>query len=482
MSTAKVVSMTEPSNDVQAAYERLRRAYRNEPYPTAEVREDRLDRLLKVVQRERDAMVEAISKDFGNRNPVETLVADVLLSAAGARHARSNVRSWMKRRHVDPEWWSLPARTWVDPMPVGVVAIIAPWNYPVSLCLGPLASALAAGNRALIKPSELTPLTSALIAKLMRETFTPDEVAVVEGGPEVAKAVTQLPVDHLCFTGSVPVGKLVARAAAENLVPTTLELGGKSPALLHADYSMETFAKKIAQGKIFNAAQTCIAPDYVLVPEGSEQRFGEAFKVAVRKFMPDLQAVTVTSVSSDRGWQRFTALLEDAKAKGAKVEETLGAPSPSDRRSAPVLVFGVNESMRVMQEELFCPILPVKPYKTIDEAIGYINEHPRPLAFYYFDDDASRADDVLRRTISGSAAVNDTLHQFAQENLGFGGVGNSGMGSLHGHAGFEAFSHRRSVFDQSRFAVSPSILSAALAVASRAVNTIIGGRGRKPGE
>ncbi len=470
------------AGEVQAAYERLRAAYRAEPYPSAAAREDRLDRLVRLLQRERDAFVEAIAQDFGGRSEVETLGADVLLTVESARDARAHLRAWMKRRPAEATWYHLPSRAFVEPQPLGVVAVIAPWNYPVNLCLGPLAGALAAGNRVLLKPSELTPRTAALVQRLVRETYTPDEVAVVTGGPEVAKAVTQLPLDHLLFTGSTAVGRLVARAAAEHLVPTTLELGGKSPALCHADYDVAAFARRVAVGKLYNSGQTCIAPDYVLVPRGSERRFADAFTAAVRAHVPDLHSPQVTAIVNDKAFDRLQALLLDARAKGATIEETIAGASPGDRKLAPVLVFGARDEMRVLQEELFGPILPVVTYGTLDEVIDYVNARPRPLALYYFDGDDGRVQQVLRRTVSGGVCVNDTLFHFTQEALPFGGVGQSGMGRYHGLAGFETFSHLKGVFEQSRLAASPTVLTGPAALVRRAVDLLIGGRRRKAGE
>lgn len=483
MSQPNVVPMRgDAVREVTAAFERLKQAWQQERWPTAAAREDRLDRLVRLLQRERDTLAAAIAEDFGSRAPVETLSADVLMTLESARDARRSVRRWMQRRPAQPQWYLRPARAWVEPQPLGVVGIIAPWNYPVNLALGPLAAALAAGNRALVKPSELTPRTAELLQRLAREYFTPDEVAVVTGGPEVARALTALPLDHLLFTGSTQVGRLVAKACAENLVPTTLELGGKSPALMHPSYPVETFARKVAVGKLFNAGQTCIAPDYVLLPRGQEERFERAFTAAVRALVPDLHSRDVTSLASEKGYARVVALLEDARAKGARLVETLAGASAGDRRMAPVLVFEATDEMRVLQEELFGPILPVVPCDDLEQALGYVNARPRPLALYYFDDDARRVEQVLRATTSGGVSVNDTLLHFTQESLPFGGVGHSGMGRYHGLAGFETFSHLKGVFEQSRLAAAPRILSAPAAIARRALEVLIGGRTRRPGE
>lgn len=438
-------------NDVRVAYEKLRRAQQRAPFPSAAEREDRLARLEHLLVTHREEFVRAIHEDFGVRSRAETLSVDVFLTLDAVRHARRSVRKWMQRRFVAPHPLFRPSRAFVEYLPKGVIAVIAPWNYPVNLALGPLAGALAAGNRCLVKPSELTPRTSAVIARAVSETFTAEEVAVVEGGPEVAEAVTRLPLDHLLFTGSTHVGRKVARACAENLVPVTLELGGKSPALVHETYDLERAAERIATGKLFNAGQTCIAPDYAMVPAGKEQAFVAAIRRAVDRAYPRLEGLS--SIISDRALERLTALVADAKAKGAQVFE-LGALAKAGRVMTPVVLLGVTEDMGVMQEELFGPILPVETYTRLDEAVARIAARPRPLAFYYFDDDTRRADDVLKRVTSGGACLNDCLVHFAQENLPFGGIGPSGMGAYHGIAGFLTFSHARSVLDAS--AISPA--------------------------
>jgi acyl-CoA reductase-like NAD-dependent aldehyde dehydrogenase len=378
----------------------------------------------------------------------------VVVTVEGVRQARRNVGRWMRPQDVAPSVYFLPSRAYIEYIPKGVVGIISPWNYPVNLALAPLAAALAAGNRALIKPSELTPRIAALLGEAIRESFTAEEVAVVEGGPEVAEQVTRLPLDHLFFTGSTAVGRKVALAAAENLVPTTLELGGKSPALVHPDFPIVEAAERIALGKLFNGGQTCIAPDYVLLPAGKEKAFSDAFQATVKRSYPDLaRGSGYTSVLSARHLERMRALVEDARSKGARLEVVSpdGDPPEGSRKFLPTLAFDVNDSMRLMQEEIFGALLPVKSYAKLDEALAYVNGHPRPLAFYYFDRDTERGEELLTRTPSGGACLNNTLIHFAQEELPFGGVGASGLGSYHGHAGFLTFSHARGVLAASRF-------------------------------
>lgn len=448
--------MQAPVDVVQRAYDRLRLAQSMSPTPTLAEREDRLERLEAVLVERRDEFTKAAAEDFGRRDRNETLIADVFLTVDAVRYARRHVKEWMKRRSESPNPLFLPSRVYVEYRPLGVVGIIAPWNYPVNLALAPLAAAFAAGNRAIVKPSELTPATSAVLAQGMAERFSADEVAVVTGGVDVARAVSALPLDHILFTGSTAVGKLVAQAAAKNLTPVTLELGGKSPALVHPSYDLALAAERIVVGKLFNGAQTCIAPDYVLVQKGSEQRLLEELKKAVAKYYPRLDGLS--SVINDKALARLNGIVADAKAKGARVEP-LSDAAPGGRVMTPVALLQVNDEMTAMQEELFGPILPIETFESMNQAITRINGRPHPLAFYYFDDDGHRVEDVLSRVTSGGATINDTLVHFAQESLPFGGVGGSGMGAYHGRDGFEAFSHARSVFLSSRLSPTRSLLA-----------------------
>jgi acyl-CoA reductase-like NAD-dependent aldehyde dehydrogenase len=440
---------------VQRAFDQLKKAATERPWLDADAREDLLDRLIRMQVKHKDDVVAAIREDFGHRAHMESLIADILIPIDSARFARKHLREWMRRRTLPAHPLTIPSHVYVEYMPLGVVGVIAPWNYPVDLAFGPAAGAFAAGNRVLIKPSELTPKTSALIARMVRETFSAEECAVVEGGPDVARAVTALPLDHLLFTGSTQVGRLVARAAADNLVPTTLELGGKSPALVHESYSLDSAAKRIAVGKTFNGGQTCVAPDYALVPRAKLQAFVDKVKAAIIEQHPT--PADFTHMASDKGLARMKALVEDAKAKGAKVVETF--THAEGRAFPPLLLLDVTDEMLVMQEEIFGPLLPVLPYDSLDEAIRFINARPRPLAFYYFDDDGDRVDDVLKRVPAGNVTVNDTLAHFAQEELPFGGVGASGMGAYHGFRGFETFSHQRGVMVSSRLSPQYNLVS-----------------------
>jgi coniferyl-aldehyde dehydrogenase len=423
--TALPIPSADDVAEVQRAFEKLKAG---SAFPSVEEREDRLDRLEKLLGEHREAFAAAADLDFKGRARHETMLADVVLTLESVRDARRNVREWMKREPVRTHVGFVGSQAYIERVPKGVVGILAPWNYPVNLALGPLAGALAAGNRALVKPSELTPRVSAAIAQAVRETFTAEEVAVVEGGPKVAQAVARLPLDHLFFTGSTHVGRLVAKAAAEHLTPVTLELGGKSPAYIHPSFPVALAAERIAVGKLFNGGQTCIAPDYVLVPEGKEVVFSEAFKAAQREHWG---SQPVTEQATDKGRDRQRALADDARSKGARVDG--------------VLVHGVRDDMKLMQEEIFGALLPVVTYRTEQEALERIAARPTPLAFYVFDEDTGRAGQLVARVPCGGATINDTLAHFGQEALPFGGVGTSGMGAYHGRFGFETFSHAKAV-------------------------------------
>ena len=435
--------------EVRKAFEQLRAGYRANPNPGLDERRDWLERLERTLVRHKDDIVEAVDADFGGRARHETLAVEVYLVLDCLREAHARLEEWMAPRKMRPHRVYVGASPYIETVPLGVVGILSPWNYPVNLALGPLVSVLAAGNRALIKPSELTPRTSAVMGRLIRAAFSAEEVAVVEGGVEVARAVNRLPFDHLIFTGSSNVAREVARAAADHLVPVTLELGGKAPCYVHPDYPTAKAAESIAFGKLFNGGQTCVAPDYALVHADKEQVFVDAFRAWVKRTHPDLlRSPKYTALASDRGLQRMEALLEDAKAKGAVLEVMSpgGELRGTGRRLAPVVLRNTTPQMRVRQEELFGPLLPLIPYRTEDEAMEVVAALPRPLAAYVFDRDEDRAKRLLsRRLVSGGACINDTVSHFVQETLPFGGIGESGTGAYHGHHGYLAFSHERGV-------------------------------------
>jgi coniferyl-aldehyde dehydrogenase len=445
-----------PTESPDAVLSRIREGGRKAGAPNHAERIASLDKLERALLARKGAIADAISRDFGHRSKHESLISEVFMVQGAIKYARAHLHEWMEPEEREVGALFLPARIEVRPQPLGVVGIISPWNYPVQLALTPLVQVLAAGNRAMIKPSELVPETAALLHDLIAETFPADQVTVVTGGPEVGEHFSRLPFDHLVFTGSTRVGRMVMRAASENLVPLTLELGGKSPTLVAEGFNVRTAADRILAGKLFNAGQTCIAPDYVLVPARSREAFVEASRAAVARMYPSLlKNPDYTSIVSDKHFARLSGYLEDAKTRGAQViemnpaGETLGAASGT-RKLAPTLVLDPSDQMQVMQEEIFGPILPVVTYGSLDEAIAYVNDRPRPLALYLFCNDKEATDRVLCETISGGVTINETMLQFAQDDLPFGGIGASGMGAYHAREGFDAFTKKKPVFRQAR--------------------------------
>ena len=439
--------------DVAALFALQRNAFSGERYPSHEVRRDRLARLASLIERHEPEIVAAIAEDFGIRPAQETRLTELFVIDVALRHASRHLASWMRSRRASTPLYLRPGRSWVERQPLGVVGIISPWNYPVQLALLPAIAALAAGNRALIKPSETTPTTSALLAALVARYFSPGELAVVTGGADVGAAFAGQPFDHLLFTGSTQVGRSIALAAAENLTPVTLELGGKSPALIHANANLAALSARLAVGKLLNAGQTCIAPDYALIPAQHGEALVQALRRAVARLYPaPIDNRDYASIVDQRHHARLVALLDDARAKGARVIE-LGAADGSTkgtRRMSPTLVLDVSDAMAIMQQEIFGPILPIETYGTLDQAIERINARPRPLAMYMFGGSTIERRRVLEQTIAGGVTLDDTLWHFSNENLPFGGVGASGYGAYHGERGFLTFSHQKPVFAQAR--------------------------------
>ena len=440
-------------SDMPKILARLREAHRRKGPPDEAERLRWLSRIEKLLITNRERIADAVSADFGNRSKYETLLAEIFVTVSYIRYVKENLRHWIEpeRRHV--AFTFFPAKNEILYQPLGVVGIISPWNYPMQLAMAPLVCAMSAGNRAMIKPSEFTPRTSALLAELLASQFSEDEVAVVTGGPEVGQAFSKLPFDHLVFTGSTPVDKLVMRAAAENLVPCTLELGGKSPALIAPDFPIETAAERIIGGKLFNSGQTCIAPDYVFVKEGQVDELIAAMKSHAARMYPTLVSnPDFTSIVHERHKTRLSKYLDDATAKGAKITpiNPAGESFDGSPKMEPCIVTGTTDDMVVMQDEIFGPILPILTYKDYGEAIDYVNDHARPLALYVFSHDDRTVQRTLRETTSGGVSVNDVMVHFAQDDMPFGGVGASGMGHYHGREGFEAMSKKKPVFYQAR--------------------------------
>jgi coniferyl-aldehyde dehydrogenase len=446
-------AVTASADTLRPLFDRLRAA-QGRHVPDLAERRAKLARLERAVVAYREDIVQAISADFGRRSRVETLAADVMTVLADLRHSRRKLRGWMKPERRGVNWPFLPAHGEIRVQPLGVVGIVAPWNYPFQLAVLPLANAIAAGNRVMLKPSEFTPRLADLLVRLLGEVFAEDEVVVVQGGSDVGAAFTALPFDHLLFTGSTAVGRHVMAAAAKNLTPVTLELGGKSPALIAPGYPVEHAAERIAFGKCFNAGQTCVAPDYVLVPRAQRDEFVRAYLASVKRRFPTLAMnPDYTAIVNVRQADRLRDWLDDARERKVTVvqhrPDSESAPPGVELVWPTVLLDPPDEAM-VMREEIFGPLLPVKSYDSHDEAVAYINGRDRPLAFYPFDRDGGRLERTLDRVVAGTVCVNDTIVQFGQEDLPIGGVGASGMGVYHGHAGFLTFSKRTSVFRQSR--------------------------------
>ena len=419
------------------------------------LRKARLLRIRALIDDNAAALAQAVQADFGVRSPQLTEIADFFVLRAMLQQAIKSLGKWMKPVKVSTPIYLQPSRAYLQRQPLGVVGVVSPWNYPLQLSLGPVITALAAGNRVMLKPSELTPQTSALLASLIGKTFAADEVCVVLGDGALAAEFSGLPFDHLFFTGSTAVGKIVAAAAAVNLTPTTLELGGKSPCIIDVSCDIESAALKIAHGKLLNAGQTCIAPDYLLLPKGTEAAFANAFEQAVARLFPTIAGnPDYAAIISPRHHERLQALLAEAEGQGARLQLIHGggrAAGDASRQMAPVLVFDLPATSRLLTEEIFGPILPVLTYDTLDQAIAHINARPRPLALYWFGSDKAARDAVLARTVSGGVTVNDTLMHIAHENLPFGGVGDSGWGSYHGEAGFLRLSQQKPVLVQSKW-------------------------------
>jgi len=458
MDVATVVEATPPTVDtepMQAILARQREAFLQAGPPSLEERLADLRKLKQAIKRSAERIALEISGDFGTRSRYETLLADVWPTLAAIRHAIRHLPSWMAPKKVSVGLEFMPARARVLYQPVGVVGIISPWNYPFQLAIMPLIAALAAGNRVMLKPSELTPRTTQFLSEFLGSLFPAEKVATIQGGPDVGAAFAKLPFDHLFYTGSTEVGRQVMRAAAENLTPVTLELGGKSPCILAEDAVLPEAVESIVSGKLLNAGQTCIAPDYVLVPRERREDFIRLAGEAVKKFYPRLAVnPDYDSLLNDRHYRRVARYVAEAREQGVRVVEFNPAQEklPMDaRKLAPTLVIEPGEELSVMREEIFGPVLPVKSYARIDEAIEYVNRRPRPLALYYFGANENERDEVLRRTISGGVSVNETLLHVLIEKLPFGGIGASGIGAYHGEIGFQTFSHRKGVFLQSRF-------------------------------
>lgn len=427
------------------------------------VRRERLLRLQKLLHEHGTTLAAAVQADFGVRSPQLTEMADLMVLRTMLQQTLRQLKRWMRTQRVWTPLHLLPAMARIERQPLGVVGIISPWNYPLQLALGPAIAALAAGNRVMLKPSELTPHTSAQLAHVIGQFFSPEEFCVIQGDAQVASQFAGLPFDHLVFTGSTAVGRKVAMAAAQHLTPTTLELGGKSPCIIGNDCDLAQAAVRIAHGKLLNAGQTCIAPDYLLLPRGREQAFEQAYRKAVAQLFPALAGnPDYAAIINQKHFNRLRNLAQQAESEGAHVQWLEAGPaSPASaapgwgdavqRQMTPALVWNVHSEMDIMREEIFGPLLPVISYDHLDDVVKAINAGERPLALYWFGQDVQQRDSVLRRTVSGGVTVNDTLMHVAHDNLPFGGVGSSGWGAYHGEHGFLRFSHQKGVFLQAKW-------------------------------
>ena len=439
--------------------EKQKKAHLREGPLSVEVRKEWIDRCIALLIKYQNEIAEAISEDFGHRSTESSLLADVAGSIGSLKSAKENIKKWVKpeKRKVTPSILGLlGAKLRLEYQPLGTVGVISPWNFPVTLTFGPLGSIFAAGNRAMIKPSEFTPKTSELMKKMFEEAFSEEEVAVFTGGPDLGEAFSSLPFDHLLFTGATSIAKHVMRAASENLVPVTLELGGKSPVIISKKSNFEVSVNRVMAGKTMNAGQICLAPDYVFIPKDKKEEFISQSKKVVTDMYPSLKDnPDYTSVINQRHYDRLQGYVEEAKEKGFEVIEI--NPSNGDfsqqahHKIPPTLIVDPDDSLSVMKEEIFGPILSVKTYDSIKDTVDYINSKDRPLGLYYFGDDKEEMQNVLENTTSGGVTINDVVFHVGQDNAPFGGVGPSGTGSYHGVEGFKNFSHTKTIYTQSKF-------------------------------
>ena len=442
-------------DELNAVLAAQRSAFNKNPNPDWASRKAKLQTLRELILGHEAEFVKAISDDFGHRAVEDTLISEFLVIQGGISHAIKHTPKWMKTRKAPTAMQYKPAKNIIIPQPLGVIGIISPWNYPLQLAIMPLVGALGAGNRAMIKPSEYTPRMSQLLKEVLAKGFTDEEVFVATGGVDVASAFSALTFDHLVFTGSTSVGRIVGEAAGKNLVPVTLELGGKSPVIIDDSANMKLTVPRIANGKLLNAGQTCVAPDYVIMPEAKINGFADAMIAQAETFYPTVAGNDdYTTIIADAHYARLQDLLEDAENKGAKIR-TAGDDDKQqlakERRVPLTVVTDTTPDMKIMQEEIFGPLLPVVAAESLDAALDTVQQGERPLALYWFGEDKKKRDKVLRESISGGVSVNETAWHVVQEDIPFGGVGPSGMGAYHGEAGFRSFSHMKGVFIQSKF-------------------------------
>lgn len=448
------MNASDTPSELHVIFEIQRAAYEAAPFAEWDERRNRLERLRRLLEDNETAIETAIDSDFAGRPRIETQIAEIFPSLSEIRGAIKHGKRWMKPRSAGVSKWFLPARANVVPRPLGVVGIIVPWNYPLFLSVSPLVAALVAGNRAMVKMSEFTPAFSELFQRMIAGAFRANEVAVITGAAEVAAQFSALPFDHLLFTGSTSVGRKVMGAASQNLTPVTLELGGKSPVVIAPGYPIDQAVQRVLAGKLLNAGQTCIAPDYALVPRAQVAAFVEsATRQAQRMYPSGLEDRDYCSIVNVRQYERLARYVEQARNAGAAIVPLFNGAERNGgkHRLAPAIVVNPSPDLDLMREEIFGPLLPVIPYEDVKDAMAFINSRPRPLAMYWFDNDGKRAEAALKHTHAGGVCFNETLVHVAQEDLPFGGVGASGMGHYHGRWGFDTFSKLTPVFRQSRF-------------------------------
>lgn len=452
----QVPALSDIEERMQEVLASQKQDYLAEGFVSAETRIDRLDRGIDALLEYQDKIVEALNSDFSCRPREVSLLTDLAAAITPMKHAKKHLRGWMKaeKRPSTFPLGLLGGRSRIEYQPLGVVGVIAPWNFPVNLAFGPLAGVLAAGNRAMMKPSEFTPATSEVMCEIVAKAWDEKEVAIFNGGPEVGQAFSGLAFDHLLFTGATGIARHIMAAASRNLVPVTLELGGKSPVIISRSADIEKSISRIMLGKTLNAGQICLAPDYLMVPEEKLHEVVEAIQDSVGEMYPKLlDNPQYTSVINERHYERLTGYITEAEERGAKVIAINPGKEDFSQQSGhkipPTLILEPADDLKAMEEELFGPVLPIRTYKEFDETINYVNSKPRPLAAYYFGEDKQEENAVLTRTTSGGACINDVIMHIMHEELPFGGVGPSGMGSYHGFEGFKTFSHAKSIYRQS---------------------------------
>lgn len=448
-----LISELKPLSEI---FKKQKQAFQTSPYPSEAYRRGKLKSLKKELLKNQQAIADALNSDFGNRNPTESTLVDIVSSINLIKYTLGKLKKWMRpqSRHIGLLFY--PAKAEIHYQPKGVIGIMTPWNYPIFLSIGPLISAIAAGNRAMIKMSEFTPETNQILAKIIDNIFTPDEVCVVEGEVDISTAFANLPFDHMFFTGSTAVGRSIMSAAANNLTPVTLELGGKSPAILAEDYPVSRFVKNFLLGKTLNSGQTCVAPDTFYCPESRIEEVIDSLIAEYNKNYPEKSRATdCTSLINPKRWDRIQQLLEDARAKGATIVPMNSEHDPELRQMPLTLVINPKENMEISQEEIFGPLLGVKTYTNIDDVIAEIQDQERPLALYLFSNKTDLQRKLLYLTHSGGVCLNDAAFHVGVDDLPFGGVGASGMGSYHGDDGFKTFSHAKSVMIRGRINLTP---------------------------